>query len=289
MSFALFTDGCSNLSGELLRRFDIRLIACAYTIDGRNVTYSGDIDSFDAHDYYDRLRSGAKVTTSLINTHQFLEAFRPVLREGQDVVYVGLSGGISGTIQAARIAAEELAEEFHQRTVRIVDSMGAGLGTGLLTCRGAQYRSEGKSAAQTGDALEKDRENLAELFTVDDLMFLRGTGRISAATAALGTVLNIKPLLRGDEEGHIVSCAKCRGRKKAMEAIVARYAAQVREPEKQLVAISHGDCPEDARRLAEMVTAAAKPGELVIVPHEPFTGAHVGPGMLALFFFGSGR
>lgn len=289
MTFTLFTDGCSNLPGSLLATHSIRLLPCTYFVDGTPVAYSGDIEGFDAHTYYDQLRDGRKITTSLLNTQLFLDAFRPEAAAGRDVVYVGLSGGLSGTIQAAKIAAAELTEEFPDRAIEIVDSLAAGLGVGLLTCRGAEYRARGLSARETAARLEEDRNFLAEYFTVDDLMFLRRTGRISAATAALGTVLNIKPLLRGDEAGHITASAKCRGRKKAMEAIAARYAATVRDPESQVVAISHGDCPEDAARLAQLVTDAAKPKELLILPHEPFTGAHVGPGMLALFYFASGR
>lgn len=289
MSFAIYTDGCSNLPGRLIRQYQIQLLPCYYTMDGVPGVYTGDVDHFDAHAYYDGLRAGKKVTTSLINTQEFLDAFRPELQAGRDVVYLGLSAGISGTIQAGRIAAEELEGEFPGRHVRIVDSMGAGMGVGLLTCRAGAYREQGLDACETADRLDQDRLHLAEYFTVGDLMFLRNTGRISHAVAALGTVLNIKPLLRGDEEGHITSTAKCRGRKKAIETIAQRYADLVVDAENQMVAISHGDCLADAQRLAELVTAKAKPKELLIVPHEPFTGSHVGPDMLALFFFGTGR
>lgn len=289
MAFCVFTDGCSNLPGAVLKELEIRVLPCTYTLDGTPVVYSGDIETFDAHGYYDRLRSGSQVRTTLLNTETFLSHFRPVLRQGLDVVYVGLSSGISGTIQAATIAAEDLKEEFPDRTVRIVDSMGAGLGSGLLACRAADLRKEGKTASEAGEILDRERRNLCEYFTVDDLKFLRGTGRISAATAALGSVLNIKPILRGDETGHITACHKARGRKKAVDYLVQRYAEKAVRPGESRVAISHGDCPEEAQALAERLIAIAKPGELIFCPHEPFTGAHVGPGMLAVFFFGDGR
>ena len=131
--------------------------------------------------------------------------------------------------------------------------------------------------------------HLLQYFTVDDLNFLKRTGRVSGATAAIGTVLNIKPLLWGDETGHNVALSKCRGRKKAIEAIVDLYRTRAIDPENQMIAITHGDCLEEARILAEKVCAVAQPRELIIVPHEPFTGSHVGPGMLAVFFFGNGR
>ena len=289
MSFALFTDGCSNLPGDLLRQLDIRLLPCSYTIDEIPNTYNGDLDTFDAHQYYDHLRAGHQPKTSLLNTQLFLNSFREPLEQGQDIVYVGMSSGISGTIQAATMAAEELEEAFPERKVCIVDSLGAGLGTGLLTCRGADLRAEGKTAGQTADILRQERMQLCEYFTVDDLNFLKRTGRVSGATAAIGTVLNIKPILYGDNDGHIVACSKVRGRKKAMDAIVEMYRSKVVHPELQRIAISHGDVPEEAELLAQRIQEAAPPKELIVCPHEPFTGAHVGPGMLALFFFGSGR
>ena len=289
MSFVVYTDGCSNLPGRILKELDIRVLPCSHVMDNVPGTYLGDIDAFDTHAYYEKLRAGSVMKTSLLNSQLFMDHFRPHLEQGQDVVYVGMSSGISGTIQAARIAAEELQDEFPGRTVRVVDSKGAGLGTGILTCRAADLRNEGKTAAQAGDILDEEVEHLLQYFTVDDLNFLKRTGRVSGATAAIGTVLNIKPLLWGDPTGHIVALQKCRGRKKAIEAIVELYRTRAIEPEKQRIAISHGDCPQEAQLLAEKICAIAQPKELIICPHEPFTGAHVGPGMLALFFFGKKR
>ena len=289
MSFALFTDCFSNLPGKILSKLNLQVLPCSYLLDGKQVFYDGDIEHFDAHEYYDQLRSGKQVTTTLLNPQVFLDHFRPALEAGQDVVYVGLSSGVSGTFQSSVMAAQQLAEEFPERTVRVVDSLGAGLGTGILACRGADLRDAGLSAAGAADILGQERMDLCEFFTVDDLNFLKRTGRISAATAMLGSVLNIKPILRGDEEGHIVSCAKPRGRSKAIDALVERYRTRAIDPENRRVAICHGDCPEDAQLLKERICAIAQPGELILCPHEPFTGAHVGPGMVGLFFFGKGR
>ena len=289
MSYTVFTDGCSNLPGRLLKELDIRVLPCSYVMDDVPGTYLGDIDAFDTHAYYDKLRSGSVMKTSLLNSQLFMDHFRPELEQGLDVVYVGMSSGISGTIQAARIAAEELEEEFPGRTIRVVDSLGAGFGPGLLSCRASDLRSEGKTAAEAADILDSEVPHLLQFFTVDDLNFLKRTGRVSGATAAIGTVLNIKPLLWGDPTGHIVALQKCRGRKKAIEQIVELYRTRAIAPEKQRIAISHGDCPEEAQALADRICAIAQPRELIIAPHEPFTGAHVGPGMLALFFFGKER
>ncbi len=289
MTFAIFTDGCSNLPRRLLDSLQIRILPFHYMVDGQPLTYNGDVDSFDAHSYYDSLRAGKLVTTTLLNADSFAQHFRTALEEGLDVLYVGMSSGVSGTYQAACMAATELMEEFPQRKVCTVDSLGASLGVGLLTCLGADLRAAGKKLEEVKAILDEKVMQLCQFFTVENLTYLHRSGRISKATFALGSVLDIKPLLRGDEEGHIVSCAKCRGRKKAIAAILEKYKTKVFEPEKNRVFISHGDCPEEAEALAAQVQAIAAPKELIVVPHEPTTGAHVGPGMLALFFLGDHR
>ena len=289
MSFVVFTDGCSNLPGTVLTQRQIRTLPFTYTINGQQIVYNGDIETFDAHAHYELLRAGELIQTSLANSQQFMDHFRPVLEAGQDVVYIGMSSGISGTYQASSMAAEELMEEFPGRRVRTVDSLVAGLDTGLLTIMAAGLRDEGKNADETADYLDQKKMDLCEFFTVDDLMFLRRTGRLSTTGALVGTMLGIKPILRGDEEGHIVVCQKCRGRKKAVDTIAQLYKDRAVNPEQQTVAISHGDCLEEAQALADKICAIAQPKELIFCPHEPVTGSHVGPGMLALFFFGKGR
>ena len=289
MSYAVFTDACSNLPGHLIQRFDIHVLPCSYLMDGEPGVYEGDIDAFDSHAYYEKLRNGSELKTSLLNSQLFLDHFRPALEKGLDVVYVGLSSGVSGTLQAAQIAANMLRDSYPDRTVRVVDSLGAAFGPGLLTCRAAELREEGKTANEAGDILDVEVGKLLQFFTVADLNFLKRTGRVSGATAAIGTVLNIKPLLWGDPTGHIVAYSKCRGRQKAIDAIVEQYRTKAVDPQNQRIAISHGDCLDEAEYLAKRVCEIAQPKEIIIAPHEPFTGAHVGPGMLALYFFGEER
>lgn len=290
MSYTVFTDAASNLPGKYLKGLDIRPLPCSYTLDGREGTYEGDIDAFDAKAYYDLLRAGARMKTTLLNSHLFESFFRPELEKGLDVIYVGMSSGISGTFQAARMAAEELRHEFPDRTVHTVDSLGAGFGPGLLAVRAAQLRAEGKSAAEAGAILDEEVMHTLNFFTVDDLNFLKATGRVSGATAAIGTVLSIKPILWGDTTGHITARSKVRGRKKSLEALAELYRTHLPEDKQvDMVFISHGDCLEDAEALAGMIRAIHEPKELTICPHEPFTGSHVGPGMLALFFQGKQR
>ena len=290
MSYTVFTDGASNLPGRFLNGMNIRTLPCSYTMDGVEGVYLGDIDAFDTKAYYDKLRAGSRMKTSLLNSHLFEEHFRPELEKGLDVIYVGMSSGISGTFQAARMAAEELKHEFPERTVWTVDSLGAGFGPGLLAIRAAQLRDEGKSAAEAGRILDEEVMHTLNFFTVDDLNFLKATGRVSGATAAIGTVLSIKPILWGDLTGHITAKSKVRGRKKSLDALAELYRQHLPEDRQvEILFISHGDCIEDAEALAQKLRAIHEPKELIICPHEPFTGSHVGPGMLAFFFQGKHR
>ena len=289
MSFVVFADSGCNLPQRKLQELSIEIVPFSYELDGQLIPCPKYPDGFDGKSYYDRLRKGAVVKTSLINSDAFCQAFRPFVEAGRDVLYVGISSGISGTVAAATLAAQELMEEFPERKILVVDSMGAGLGTGILTCKAADYALEGLSAQEAKELLDVDRMNLCEYFTVDDLMFLRRTGRVSGVSAVLGSMLQIKPMLRGDEEGKIVVCGKIRGRKKAIAELTEIYAKKVKDAPHQRVAISHGDCLEEAQALAEKIRAIAEPKELILSMHEPLTGAHVGPGMLALFFFGDGR
>ena len=289
MSFTLFVDSGSNLPARRLTAHEIQVISFPMEIDGVCSQSPKYPDGFDGHGFYSGLKAGMSVKTSLINAEAFCEAFRPELEAGRDVMYVGISSGITGTIQSARIATEMLLEEFPDRDIRVVDSKGAGLGTGILALRAADYRDAGLTVRQAAAKLDYDVENLCEYFTVDDLQFLRHTGRVSGAAAAIGTMLQIKPMLRGDEDGHIVVCGKIRGRKKAIDELAAVYAKRVVDAAKQRVAISHGDCLAEAQALARRIREIANPRELILSMHEPLTGAHVGPGMLAVFFFGIGR
>ncbi|MBO5497596.1 MAG: DegV family protein [Oscillospiraceae bacterium] len=287
MSFAVFVDGSANLPRQMLD--GIQLLPCEYTVDGVPQTYWGDVDSFDGHSFYEDLKKGKVVRTSLLNTQLFLSRFGPILAQGTDIIYISMSSGISGTYNAARIAAEELMELYEGRFVHIVDSLGCGFGNGLLAVRAARLSREGLSARKAAAILDEEVPHTCQYFTVDDLNFLKNTGRVSGMTAKIATVLNIKPILFGDSTGHIISCAKVRGRRKSIEALVEKYKEKRMITDDQAICISHGDCLEDAEYLAKLVRAVTPYVPITICMHEPFSGAHVGPGMLGLFFRGNER
>ncbi len=287
MGFAVFADGTANLPKEMLD--GITLLPCDYTVDGVPHTYLGNVDDFDGHSYYEGLRSGKVVRTSLLNTQLFLSHFTPVLEKGLDVIYIAMSSGISGTYNAARIAAQELMEQYRGRFVHIVDSHGCGFGNGMLAVQAAKLSREGKGAKDAADILDAEVPHTCQYFTVDDLNFLKNTGRVSGMTAKIGTMLNIKPILYGDGTGHIVSCGKVRGRRSAIEALVRKYEEKRMKLKLPKVFISHGDCLNDAKQLAARVLGITPGADITICQHEPFSGAHVGPGMLGLFFRGTER
>ena len=287
MSFAVFADGSANLPQELLDGID--LLPCEYTVDGEPVTYKGDLQNFDGHAFYEGLRNGQVVKTSLLNTQLFLTFFAPVLEKGRDVIYVSMSSAISGTYNAAVIAARELMEQFPDRFVHIVDSKGCGFGNGLLAIHAAELSKKGYDAREAARIVDEQVPHACQYFTVDDLNYLKKTGRVSGATAAIGTVLNIKPILFGDSTGHIISCSKTRGRKKAIKALIDKYKEKRMDLPDQRIYISHGDCLVEARVLEKMVKEVTPEVKITLCEHEPFSGAHVGPGMLALFFLGKER
>ncbi len=286
-SFAVFADGSANLPQKMLG--GISLLPCEYTVDGETQTYWGNIEDFDAHSFYEGLRQGKLVRTTLLNTHLFLSRFGPILTQGIDIIYISMSSGISGTYNAACMAARELMELYSGRFIHVVDSLGCGFGNGLLAVRAAELSRQGVSAREAAAILDEEVPHTCQYFTVDDLNFLKNTGRVSGVTAKIATVLNIKPVLFGDRTGHIISCAKVRGRKNSIEALAQKYEEKRVRTGPQNICISHGDCLQDAELLAGLVRAVTPDVPITICQHEPFSGAHVGPGMLGLFFRGIER
>lgn len=287
MPFTVFADGSANLPGSKLN--GITLLPCEYTVDGKPETYLGNLDAFNGHEYYEQLRSGRVIKTTLLNTAMFLSHFTPLLEQGQDIIYISMSSGISGTYNAAINAAQELMESFPDRFVHIVDSHGCGFGCGMLAIMAARLSQQGLEAKEAAARLDAEVPHACQYFTVDDLNFLKRTGRVSGFTATIGSILNIKPILYGDATGHIVSCQKTRGRKKAIEALAEKYREKHIQGSSPEVYISHGDCLGDAETLAGLIRSITPDASICIAAHEPFSGAHVGPGMLGLFFRGTER
>ncbi len=277
----IMTDNAANLPPELREQYNIREICLTYTVDGRLV--DGSIP-FDGHDFYEALRRGAEVKTSMISPAAAREAIEPALAAGDDVLFLGISGGVSGTCWGVGLVAQELAAEYPGRRVQVLDTRGASLGEGLVVLEVAQLAQQGADM----DAIVARAETLCgkmrQHFMVDDLKFLRRGGRLSGAAALAGTLLQIKPILQGDENGKIVVRTKERGRKKAMDTLIALYNELV-EDKSAPVGISHAAAPAEALHLTTRLRQSGCTGPILSVCHEPVTGAHVGPGMLAVYFY----
>ena len=281
--FRIVTDTSSNLPTAYLQAENITVIPFTFLTDSGEQSCM-DTASFDAKAFYTAMRNGEKVTTSQIPPQRFVDNIRPMLENGEDVLFVSMSSGISGSYASSKIAANQLAEEFPERKILTVDTYSASLAEGIVVMRAVECRKEGLSIDETYQILRALRHRIAQIFTVGDLRYLKRTGRLSNLEAAVGTVLQIKPLLKGDPQGKIVCFAKVRGRQRAIEEMAKRYEELVVSPETQTVCISHADCEADAQILASMLRRSKPPKDILIVDYEPVTGSHVGPGALALFF-----
>lgn len=281
------TDTSSNLPSSQISARDIKEIAFPYFINGKEYQCTN-TDSFDGDTFYAAIKQqGVVVTTSQISPRHYIDFYEPFLKEGKDILFICMSSGISGSCNSAHIGAEEILQHYPERKIEIIDSLGASLGEGLLALQAADLRDEGIPFEEAAAELREAAKRMCNIFTVDDLMHLKRGGRLSNLSAVIGTVLNIKPLLKGNEEGKIVAFAKVRGRKQSVKALAQSYEKMVVEPEKQTVGIAQAACREDAEALAAMLRESKPPREILMVDYEPVTGSHVGPGALALFFSSS--
>ena len=285
MSFAIVTDTSANLPSRLLKQHSLEVLPYSFYINGAE-HIDLDAEDFDAAGFFAAMRAGVKVTTSQIPPQGYIDCFEPLLKAGRDVLFVSMSSGISGSYNSACIAANELRETYPERVVRCVDAGTASLGEGLQVLRAAELRDAGKTLDEAADQLTEESRRMCSIFTVDDLKYLRATGRLSGVAAAVGTMLNIKPVLKGNENGQIVQAGKIRGRRQVIEELAARYDKLAVAPETQLVGVAHCDCRGDADMLIKLLHRNHPPKEILLVDYEPVTGSHIGPGSLALFFRG---
>lgn len=290
MRFEIVTDSSCNLTEELIDRFGVHVLPLTFMTDG--VQYQSYLkgERTDLKQFYTMMREGKVITTSLPNMAESEELLRGLLDAGRDVLYVGFSSGLSGTYEATSLLLRELEEEYPDRKIISVDTLAASLGEGLLVYLAAQRAQAGASIEEVRDWLEENKLHLAHWFTVDDLMFLLRGGRVSKTSAYAGTLLNIKPVMHVDDEGHLVPVDKVRGRKKAIHALVDHMEETAQQPvEEQVVFITHGDCMEDAEHLADEIRRRLGATQFVFNYVDPVIGAHSGPGTLALFFLASER
>ena len=286
MSYRIITDTCCDFPEKMYGELGLTLVRLSVTYKGKTVnTYSEEW----LKDMFNGLRGGAAATTAAANPTEWAAAMEPVLAAGEDALVLAFSSGLSTTYQSAVIAAGELLEKYPERKVNVVDTLCASMGQGLLVWYACQKRDAGLSLEELTAWCEEKKFNLCHWFTVDDLMYLKRGGRVSAATAIVGTMLQIKPVLHVDNEGHLINVAKARGRKGSIEALAKKMMEQALPGENDTAFISHGDCIDDANYLASILKEKCGVKNVVISYVGAVIGSHSGPGTLALFFLGKNR
>lgn len=292
MDFEIVTDSCSNLLEDMIDDFGIHVLPLTFMVDGEDEVYQSYLkgERTDLKQFYTMMREGKVFKTSLPNLAESEALFRELLGSGRDVLYIAFSSGLSGTYQALSLMTAQLQEEFPERKIHVVDSLAASGGQGLLVWYAVQHARAGESIDRVRDWLEENKLHLAHWFTVDDLMFLFRGGRVSKTAAWAGTLLNIKPVLHVDDEGHLIPMEKVRGRKKSLNALIDHMEKSANKPiSDQMVFITHGDCIEDAEYVAAKIKERFGVKEVVINYVDPVIGAHSGPGTMALFFLADKR
>ncbi len=288
-TYQIVTDATSDLPLELVGKLDVHVIPMHCAIDGDDYLITADNRNLSSHDFYDMLRAGRVSSTTQVNGETFKAEVRPFLKDGLDVLYICFSSGLSSTYASIRIAIEDLAEEFPERKLRIVDSLSATGGEGLLVYHAVKRMEDGMGLDELAQWIEDNKLHFAHWFTVDDLKFLKRGGRVSATAALVGTVLGVKPIMHVDNEGRLIPVDKVRGRRKSLEELVAHMEKSAIRPADQTVFISHGDTPEDAAYIEKLVRERLGVKNVFIGPVGPVVGSHGGPGIICLFFLAEER
>lgn len=288
-AYTIMTDSCCDLTAQMAEELEVEVLPLSLQMGG--ATYRNWLDGRDIafSEFYSRIRSGETATTSAVSVGDFEVKMREILAAGKDILYIGFSSALSTTYQSAAIAAEELRGEFPQATIRVVDSLCASQGQGLLVYLCAQQKKAGKSLEEVYTFAEETKLHVCHWFTVDDLNHLKRGGRISAATALFGTMLSIKPVMHVDDAGCLTPVSKARGRKASLLALLEQMEKTAVDPQNQTIFITHGDCLEDAQFVANEITKRFGITDIHINYVGPVIGNHSGPGTMALFFIGEHR
>ncbi len=286
MSYRIITDTCCDYPAAMYQQLD--LIATPLVLNYKGTAYEN-VSEEQLRELYAGLRSGEIATTSATNPEGWKVQIEPVLAAGQDALVMAFSSGLSTTYQSAVIAAQELQEQYPERKVLVVDTLSASMGQGLYVYYACKKRDEGMSLEELYNWCEEHKQNICHWFTVDDLMYLKRGGRVSAATALVGTMLQIKPVLHMDHEGHLINVSKAWGRKASLDALVKKIQELALPGENDVMFISHGDCLEDAQYVAKAMKEKCGAKEVVISYVGGVIGSHSGPGTVAVFFLGKNR
>ena len=285
--YKIITDSCCDFTDEMYREMDVAYAPLTVLYNGES--HSNFSDPVAVKAFYDELRAGVTATTSAVNPDGWAAIMEPILQEGKDILALAFSSGLSTTYQSAVIAANDLKEKYPDRTINVVDTLCAALGQGLLVWYICKKRDAGASLEEATAWAEENKKHICHWVTVDDLNHLKRGGRISATTAFVGGMLNIKPIIHVDDEGKLINIAKVRGRKAAIEHLADKMGQLGAGYDNETVFVVHGDCLGDAQLLERIIKEKYGVKNVLISYLGPVIGAHTGPGVLALFFMGSSR
>lgn len=287
-NFTITTDSCCDLPITIINESRIPFVSLSYhyneieRLDDFGTTYP-------LKDFYDDMKSGAMPKTSQPSSYLFCDTFKKILQEGNDILYIGASSGLSGTVNGAHLAKDMLQHEYPDSKIYVLDVLTASLGQGLMVIKAKEMQKEGKTIDEIFDYLISIRQNLNTYMIVDDINHVKRGGRISSTAAFVGMLFNIKPFLTISNLGKVLALYKIRGRKKAVNALLVKIVEKIENSEEQVIGISHGDCLEDALALKKLILSRINVKDVIISLIGPVVGTHGGPGALAVFFLGKGR
>ena len=284
--YVITVNSTVDLPKEWLEERNVPVVPLRYTMDGQ--TYE-DMNGLTAKEFFDKLREGKMSVTSQVNPEEAKEALEPFLKEGKDILHLAFSSGLSGTCNSMKIAGEELKEEYPEAKVIVIDTLCACLGEGLLLYKALQQKAAGKTIQETADWVEENKLHICHDVTVDDLNHLHRGGRMSKATAVVGTMVKIKPIIHMDDNGKLQVIGKERGRKKSLNKIVDMAVEQSKGWDNDIIMITHGDCIEDAEYVAGLVREKMGIDNILINNIGTVIGSHTGPGVVAVFCMGNKR
>lgn len=288
MDTMLIIDSCTDLPLSYVEKNQLPFVSLICNFRGQECK-----DDFGKtlsyKEFYNAVRSGEMPSTSQVNVYVYTEIFKKYLAEGKSIIYLGFSSALSGSFSSAVLARDMICEENKDADITVIDSKSASLGEGLLVYYANEMLKAGATKDEVVSWLESNKLKLNHWFTVDDLGYLKRGGRVSVAAAFVGTLLDIKPILHVDDEGRLIPMSKVKGRKRSIKTLFEMLQENITAPEEQVIAISHGDCPEDAEHLKEMILKEYKVKDVIINHVGPVIGSHTGPGVVALFFMGNKR
>lgn len=284
--FVIFGDSTCDLSKDIREKYDIDYVPMNYILDEQEYPASLDWESLSVKDFYDAMRSGKRITTTQVPGEVFEKRFSEVLESGKDIMYIGCSSALSGSVNQAVMIARELKERFPEGNIRCIDALNSSFGQGIMLMKASELRAEGKSLDEVADHIEANRLKVHQVATVGSLSYLKRAGRVTASSAFFGNIIGIKPVLISDAKGQNFAVKKAKGVKASLEEVAAMVADEIRDPENQTIYISHADTEENAVQVRELILSKVKCKDVVYGYIGPIVGASVGPGTIGVYFVG---